>query len=82
MTKGDAIDLSNGASKVLWEVKLLWNSSKHETHSFYWSDDVDAVNLQALHFWNTIGDEQEFRDNIDNVNGAHTRPGEPYTAHL
>ena len=78
MTKGDAIDLSAGTSNVLWEVRLLWNSRKHETHSFYWSDDVDAVTREALGVWDSLGDNPEYRDTMDNVDGTKTRPGAPY----
>ena len=84
MTKGDVVDLSRGKSKVLWQIELRWNISKVETHAFYWASDVATVNQVASGVWKeldiTMPDESEIKANAKewNVDGKHTKEGEPY----
>ena len=84
MTKGDVVDLSRGKSKILWQIELRWNISKVETHAFYWASDVATVNQVASGVWKeldiTMPDESEIKANAKewNVDGKHTKEGEPY----
>mmetsp|Transcript_56439 Transcript_56439/g.165012 ORF Transcript_56439/g.165012 Transcript_56439/m.165012 type:complete len:379 (+) Transcript_56439:81-1217(+) len=82
---GGVFDLSNGSSRQLWEILLLWNGGRREEiFGLFWSNDVDAVNEQAVALWPGLassmpcGDGMAGMDCEQNVDGSRTRKGEPY----
>eukprot|EP00747_Dinoflagellata_sp_TGD_P166137 gnl/TRDRNA2_/TRDRNA2_188445_c0_seq1.p1 gnl/TRDRNA2_/TRDRNA2_188445_c0~~gnl/TRDRNA2_/TRDRNA2_188445_c0_seq1.p1 ORF type:complete len:375 (+),score=58.56 gnl/TRDRNA2_/TRDRNA2_188445_c0_seq1:51-1175(+) len=77
-------DLANGASRQLWEVRLLWNGGRREEiDGLFWADDVDAVNKRAISLWPQLASSvpcggMSAMSCQENVDGSRTRKGIPY----
>ena len=75
-------------STTLYQISLMWNARKQESHSFYWAHSPDQVNTKACALWQSyalrgalhapLDDPMANLDCKTNIDGAETKPGETY----
>jgi hypothetical protein len=68
---------SDPGSKTLWQVELMFNSTKTESECFVWSDSPDVANTHAVSAWGRYNPQHMLR----NIDGKSTKPGEKHASY-